>query len=223
MTPLEELLDTIDMNQMSALDIEPTGFQALGHRFNGLSFFVGRVGFFQASEGYGNLRFKFADLVLDYGAGQVVELFTETIDAMPDAFLSMLEISEDKLSRNLFSCPGISLPEVVTDADMVLDGVYNREMKALKLKGCYMNHPTRMKEGKKNVKSYADGRCRIQHEALDELNLPCVLYLLVKDAGRTSRGSDICKRKQKCLPIFDSRRDCVEMGLAGLTNYNKDE
>ena len=106
---------------MRILNIEPAGFQALEHRFNGPSFLVGREGLLRAAEGYEDLRFGLPGLALDDGAGQIAELTTNTIDAVQDAFLSVFEIGKDMLRPYLFTCSGIFHPEVVSDTDMVLD------------------------------------------------------------------------------------------------------
>ena len=51
---------------MSILNIEPTGFQTLEHRFNGPSFLIGRKGFLGFAEGHEDLRFGLPGLIHDY-------------------------------------------------------------------------------------------------------------------------------------------------------------
>ena len=119
----EELLDTIDMNHMRILNIEPTGFQTFEHRFNGPSFLVSRESFLRAAEGYEDLRFRLPSLVFDDGTGQIAELSADPIDTVQDAFFPVFEIGEDMLRPYLPSCSGIFHPEVVTDADMILNGI----------------------------------------------------------------------------------------------------
>lgn len=119
----EELLDTIDMNHMRILDIEPAGFQPLEHRFDGPSFLVSRERFLRTAEGYENLRFRLSGLVLEEGSGQVTELPANSVDAIQDAFLPVFEIGKDMLRSYLFTRSWIFHPEVVADADMVLNGV----------------------------------------------------------------------------------------------------
>ncbi len=119
----EELLDTIDMNHMRILNIEPTGFQTFEHRFNGPSFLVSRKGFFRVAEGYEDLRFGSPGLVFNDGAGKIEEFATDTIDKVQDTFFSVSEIGKDMLRPYLSTCSEILHPEVVTDADMVLDRV----------------------------------------------------------------------------------------------------
>ena len=119
----EELLDTIDMNHMRILNIEPAGFQTLEHRFNGPSFLVGRKGFLRAAEGHEDLRFGPSGLVLDDSTSQIAELSTDTIDTVQDTFSPVFEIGKDMLRPYLFTCSGIFHPEVVSDADVVLDSI----------------------------------------------------------------------------------------------------
>lgn len=109
------------MNHVRILNIEPAGFQALEHRFNGPSFLVGREGFLRAAEGNENLRLGLSGLVLDDSTGQIAELSADTIDTVQDAFFPVFEIGEDVLRPYLFTGSGIFHPEVVSDADMVLD------------------------------------------------------------------------------------------------------
>lgn len=106
---------------MRILNIEPAGFQALEHRFNGPSFLVSRKSFFRAAEGYEDLRFGPSGLVLDNGAGQIAEFSADAVDTVQDTFFPVFEIGEDMLCPYLPSCSGIFHPEVVADADMVLD------------------------------------------------------------------------------------------------------
>lgn len=106
---------------MRILNIEPAGFQALEHRFNGPSFLVSREGFLRAAEGNENLRLGLSGLVLDDSTGQIAELSADTIDTVQDAFFPVFEIDEDMLRTYLSTCSGIFHPEVVADADMVLD------------------------------------------------------------------------------------------------------
>ena len=106
---------------MRILNIEPTGFQALEHRFDGPSFLVGRESFLRPAEGDENLRLRFSGLVFDDGTGQIAELSTDTIDTVQDAFFPVFEISEDMLRTYLSTRSWIFNPEVITDADMVLD------------------------------------------------------------------------------------------------------
>lgn len=106
---------------MRILNIEPAGFQALEHRFNGPSFLVSREGFLRAAEGNEDLWFRLSGLVLDDSTGQVAELSADTIDTVQDAFFPVFEIGEDVLRPYLFTRSGIFHPEVVSDADMVLD------------------------------------------------------------------------------------------------------
>ena len=108
---------------MRILNIEPTGFPTLEHRFNGPSFLVCRKGFLRAAEGNEDLWLRFAGLVLDDGTGQIAEFSADPIDTVQDAFLSVFVISKDMLSPYLSTCSGILHPEVVSDADMVLNGV----------------------------------------------------------------------------------------------------
>ena len=108
---------------MRILNIEPAGFQALEHRFNGPSFLVSRKSFFRAAEGYEDLRFGPPGLVFNDGAGKIAEFATDTIDAVQDTFFPVFEIGKDMLRPYLFTCSGIFNPEVVTYADMVLDRV----------------------------------------------------------------------------------------------------
>ena len=119
----EELLDTIDMGHMSVLNVEPAGFQTFEHRFNGPPFLVIREGFLRAAEGNEDLRFRLSGLVLDNGTGQIAEFSTDTIDTVQDAFLSMFEVCEDMLGPYLSVGSRVFHPEVVVDADMVLDSV----------------------------------------------------------------------------------------------------
>lgn len=119
----EELLYTIDMNHMRILNIEPAGFQTLEHRLNGPSFLVRREGFLRAAEGYEDLRFGSPGLVFNDGAGKIAEFATDTIDTVQDTLFPVFEIGKDMLRPYLFTCSGIFNPEVVTDADMVLDSV----------------------------------------------------------------------------------------------------
>ena len=84
---------------------------------------VGREGFLRAAEGNEDLWLGLAGLVLDDCTRQVAEFTTNTVDTMQDALLSVLEIGEDVLSPHLSSGSGVFHPEVVTYADMVLDGV----------------------------------------------------------------------------------------------------
>lgn len=108
---------------MSIFNIEPTGFQALEHRFNGPSFLIGRKGFLGFAEGHEDLRFGLPGLILDHGSGQVAELATDTIDVVQNPFLPMFEVVEDVLSTYLLTGSRVFHPKVVTDADMVLDSV----------------------------------------------------------------------------------------------------
>ncbi len=59
----EELLNTIYENHLPILNIEPTGFQALEHHFNGLSFHVRLEGFIRTAEEYKNLRLRLSGVV----------------------------------------------------------------------------------------------------------------------------------------------------------------
>ena len=106
---------------MRILNIEPTGFQTFEHRFNGPSFLVSRESFLRVAEGYEDLRFRLPSLVFDDGTGQVAELSADTIDTVQDAFFPVFEIGEDMLRTYPSTCSGIFHPEVVADADMVLD------------------------------------------------------------------------------------------------------
>lgn len=108
---------------MRILNIEPAGFKALEHRFNGPSFLVSRKGFFRVAEGYEDLRFRLPSLVFNDGAGEIAEFATDTIDTVQDTLFPVFEIGKDMLRPYLFTCSGIFSPEVVTDADMVLDRV----------------------------------------------------------------------------------------------------
>ena len=108
---------------MRVLDIEPAGFQTFEHGLDSPSFLISREGFLRAAEGNEDLRFWLSGLVLDDGTGQIAEFTTDTVDAVQDTFLSVFEIGEDVLSPYLSVGPGIFYPEVVTDADMVLDSV----------------------------------------------------------------------------------------------------
>ena len=78
----EELLDTIDMNHMCVLNIEPAGFQTFEHRFNGPLFLVIREGFLRAAEGNEDLRFVLPGLVFDDGTCQIAEFSTDAVDAV---------------------------------------------------------------------------------------------------------------------------------------------
>lgn len=111
------------MNHMRILNIEHAGFQALEHRFNGPSFLVSREGFLREAEGNENLRLELSGLVLDDSTGQIAELSADTIDTVQDAFFPVFEIGKDMLRSYLFTRSWIFHPEVVADADMVLDGV----------------------------------------------------------------------------------------------------
>ena len=117
------MLDTIDMNHMRVLDIEPAGFQTLKHGLDSPSFLICREGFLRAAEGNEDLRFRLSGLILDNGTGQIAEFSTDTIDTVQDAFLSMFEIGEDVLGSYLSVGSWVFHPEVVADADMVLDSV----------------------------------------------------------------------------------------------------
>ena len=119
----EELLDTIDMNHMRILNIEPAGFQAFEHRFNGPYFLVSRKGFLRVAEGYEDLRFWPPGLVFNDGAGKIAEFATDTIDTVQDTLFPVFEIGKDMLRTYPSTCSGIFHPEVVADADMVLDRV----------------------------------------------------------------------------------------------------
>ena len=119
----EELLDTIDMNHLSVLNVEPAGFQALEHRFNGPSFLVGRKGFLGFAEGPEDLRFRPPIRILYHGTGQVAEFATYTVDAMQYSLFSMSKIGEDVLGKYLPTVSRVLHAEVVADADMILDGV----------------------------------------------------------------------------------------------------
>lgn len=119
----EELLDTIDMDHMSVLNVEPAGFQTLEHRFNGPSFLVRRKGFLGVAEGYKDLRFGFPGLVLDHGSRQVAELSADAVDVVQSPFLLMFEIIEDMQGTYLLAGPRVFHPEVVPDADMILGSV----------------------------------------------------------------------------------------------------
>ena len=114
---------------MRILNIEPAGFQALEHRFNGPSFLVSREGFLRAAEGNENLRLGLSGLVLDDSTGQVAELSADTIDTVQDAFFPVFEIGEDMLRPYLPSRSGIFHPEVVADADMILNGIVVEPLK----------------------------------------------------------------------------------------------
>lgn len=57
------------------------------------------------------------------GAGKIAEFATDTIDTVQDTLFPVFEIGKDMLRPYLFTCSGIFPPEVVTDADMVLDRV----------------------------------------------------------------------------------------------------
>ena len=108
---------------MRILNIKPAGFQTLEHRFNGPSFLVSRESFFRAAEGYEDLRFGPPGLVFNDGAGQIAELSADPVDSVQDTLLPMFEIGKDMLRPYLSTCSGIFHPEVVADADMVLDSV----------------------------------------------------------------------------------------------------
>ena len=62
-------------------------------------------------------------LVFDDGTCQIAEFSTDTVDAVQDTFFSVFEVCEDMLGPYLFTCSGIFHPEVVSDADVVLDSV----------------------------------------------------------------------------------------------------
>ena len=111
------------MDHMSVLDIEPAGFQTLEHRFNAPSFLVRRKGFLGFAEGYKDLRFGFPGLVLDHGSGQVAELSADAVDVAQNPLLPMFEIIEDVPGTYLLAGPRVFHPEVVPDADMILDSV----------------------------------------------------------------------------------------------------
>lgn len=111
------------MNHMCVLNIEPAGFQTFKHRFNGPPFLVIREGFLWAAEGNEDLRFVLPGLVFDDGTCQIVEFSTDTVDAVQDTFFSVFEVCEDMLGPYLSTCSGIFHPEVVSDADVVLDSV----------------------------------------------------------------------------------------------------
>ena len=108
---------------MRILNIEPAGSKTLEHRFNGPSFLASRKGFFRVAEGYEDLRFGSPGLVFNDGAGKIAEFATDTIDTVQDTLFPVFEIGKDMLRPYLFTCSGIFNPEVVTDADMVLDRV----------------------------------------------------------------------------------------------------
>ena len=67
---------------------------------------------------------RLSGLVLDNGTGQIAEFTTDTIDTVQDEFLSMFEIGEDVLGPYLSVGSWVFHPEVVADADMVLDSVF---------------------------------------------------------------------------------------------------
>ena len=108
---------------MRILNIKPTGFQTFEHRFNGPSFLVSRKGFLRAAEGYEALRFRLPSLVFDDGTGQIAELSADPVDSVQDTLLPVFEIGKDMPRPYLFTRSGILHPEVVADADMVLNGV----------------------------------------------------------------------------------------------------
>lgn len=108
---------------MRVLDIEPAGFQAFEHGLGSPSFLLGRECFFRSAERNEDLRFRLSSLVLDNGTGQIAEFSTDTIDTVQDAFLSMFDIGEDVLGPYLSVGSWVFHPEVVKDADMVLDSV----------------------------------------------------------------------------------------------------
>lgn len=108
---------------MSVLNIESAGFQALEHRFNGPSLLIRRKGLLGFAEGHEDLRFRLPGLVLDHSSGQVAKFATDAVDTMQYLFFTMTEVSKDMLGADMFSGPGIFYPEVVADADMVLDGI----------------------------------------------------------------------------------------------------
>lgn len=108
---------------MCVLNIEPAGFQTFEHRFNGLPFLVIREGFLRAAEGNEDLRFVLPGLVFDDGTCQIAEFSTDTVDAVQYTFFSVFEVCEDMLGPYLSTCSGIFHPEVVSDADVVLDSV----------------------------------------------------------------------------------------------------
>ena len=82
---------------MRILNIEPTGFQALEHRFNGPSFLVSREGFLRATEGNEDLWLRLSGLVLDDSTGQIAELSADPVDSVQDTLLPMFEIGKDML------------------------------------------------------------------------------------------------------------------------------
>lgn len=108
---------------MCVLNIEPAGFQTFGHRFYGPPFLVIREGFLRAADGNEDLRFRLSGLVLDSGTCQIAEFSTDTVDAVQDTFFSVFEVCKDMLGPYLSTCSGIFHPEVVSDADVVLDSV----------------------------------------------------------------------------------------------------
>jgi len=59
------------------------------------------------------------------------------------------EITEKEMKLVMIDC---TVQEMARNEDIELRRTYTRELKALKLKVRFMNHPTRMKEGKKAVK-----------------------------------------------------------------------
>ena len=115
--------DPFHIPQMRVLDIESAGFQDLKHGLDSPSFLICREGFLRAAEGNEDLRFGLSGLVLDNGTGQIAEFSTDTIDTIQDAFLSMFEIGEDVLGPYISVGSWVFHPEVVADADMVLDSV----------------------------------------------------------------------------------------------------
>ena len=116
---------------MRVLDIEPAGFQTLEHGLDSPSFLVCREGSLRAAEGNEDLRLRLSGLVLDDGTGQIAELATDSVDTVQDTLLSMLEIGKDVLSPYLSIGSGIFHPEVVTDADMVLDSIVVKPLEPL--------------------------------------------------------------------------------------------
>lgn len=111
------------MNHMRVLNIEPAGFQVLEHGLDSPSFLIGREGFLRTAEGNEELRLRLSGLVLDNGSGQIAEFTTDTVDTIQDTFLSMFEIGEHMLSPYLLTGSGVFHPEVIADADMVLNSV----------------------------------------------------------------------------------------------------
>lgn len=111
------------MNHMCVLNIEPAGFQTFEHRFNGPPFLVIRDGFLRAAEGNEDLRFVLPGHVFDDVTCQIAEFSADTVDAIQETFFSVFEVCEDMLGPCLSTYSGIFHPEVVSDADVVLDSV----------------------------------------------------------------------------------------------------